>query len=171
MQFYDTSGVKIVLTYLYTINTNHNILEMGILNNIVVSIPDTIAIVTIPREDIFHSCLSATTTEDIELAKIVCVTILIALLIISFVLGYCVNSMQRAKQGELEKRNSHEISKMQEEFRLWKERSEHEASRKAEEHKWKVAYDDKWKEKDHQYEVELRKIKTDSASKDKESHS
>lgn len=84
---------------------------MDTLNNIVVSLPDTISIVTTPKEVILHSCPAATTQLDVALTHEITSTILWAIGIIgvTIILGIAIVALSKHYEQKL--RQSYEERK------------------------------------------------------------
>ncbi|MDE6277443.1 MAG: hypothetical protein K2M06_04965 [Muribaculaceae bacterium] len=116
---------------------------MGILSNIEVSVPDTIALATTPKEVIFHSCPSSTTIEDICLAAIIGLIIIGGLLIIGYFGSKIVSSVQNAKERELRARQAHELAKLQHESGRKEEKDRYDSAWRVIEHLWKESKDNK----------------------------
>lgn len=84
---------------------------METIANIVVSLPDTIAIATTPEEVVFHSCPVATTQLDIELAHEIATSILCGIGIIGIILILCLTVTAVSKYAEQRLRLKHEERK------------------------------------------------------------
>ena len=114
---------------------------MGILSNIQVSFPDTIAIATTPKEVILHACPSATTDYDFFIVLEICITVLLSLIVIALTVGYSIKKRNDSKLNELEKRQDHEVKKLDME-NLCKEKKEmYDSAWKVIEHSWKESKD------------------------------
>lgn len=85
---------------------------MDTLTNMVVSLPDTIAIATTPKEVIFHSCSVATTWNDIFFAIAIGLIVLAGLAIIGRYISKSITAVNEARRLELDSRQAHELAKL-----------------------------------------------------------
>lgn len=109
---------------------------MDTLINIVVSLPDTIALATHPKEVIFHSCPVATTNNDIFLVIVIGVIVLAGLAIIGHYVCKGIATTQQSKYNELESRQNHEITKLNTEAEIKTAANEFNAKQTKEQREW-----------------------------------
>lgn len=110
---------------------------MGILNNIEVSLHDTINITTTPREVILHSCHSTTSSCELFIVITICLTILLSLIIIALTVVSCIRKNNNDKLNELKNRRKNELNKLEKESQ-WKERKDrYDSAWRTIEHAWK----------------------------------
>lgn len=128
---------------------------MDTLNNIVVSLPDTISIVTTPKEVIFHSCQVATTNNDIFLTIVIGLTVLAGLAIIGHYVCKGIATTQFNKSKELESRQAHEISKLTKEAEIKAAANQFNAEQTKKQREW-ISESDKLKNDIERQNVRLK---------------
>lgn len=138
---------------------------MGMLNNIGVSLPDTINITTTPREVILHSCPTSTTIEDIWLAIVIGVIIISGLWIIGHYVCKSVSSIQNAKFKELESRQQHELAKQNKDAEIKTKTDEFIANQTKEQRNW-ISAADKIKNEGDQIKNDAQRLKNQRERQD-----
>lgn len=113
---------------------------MDTLANIVVSHPDTISIVTTPKEVIFHSCHDAMPLGNVIT---ICVTVAICLLIIAVAVGLCFRKMQKVKENEFNKKINAEKEKRESEQNYKRYKDQYDSAWRTFEYKLKLKPEEK----------------------------
>lgn len=165
----------VVIKYFLYLRTLEPItsLEMDTLTNIVVSLPDTIAIVATPKEVVFHSCPMATTDNDIFLAIVIGLIVLIGLAIIGHYVCKGIATSQSNKINELKSRQEHEIFKLTKEAEIKTAANQFNAEQTNKQREW-ISESDKLKNdierqnvrlKEAEVSAEISKLEKNSSSK------
>lgn len=131
--------------------------EMDTLTNIVVSLPDTISIVTTPKEVVLHSCPVATTNNDIFLTIVISLIVLAGLAIIGRYVCKGIATTQLNKFNELESRQAHEISKLTKEAEIKAAANQFNAEQVKKQREW-ISEADKLK-----YDIERQNVRLKEA--------
>lgn len=126
---------------------------MDTLKIVVESVTDTLTILTTPKEVISNSCPAATTSEDIYLALVIGVTIIVGLAIVGRYTYKSIASVQQAKLNELEKRQTHELAKLDKEATIKTAATELNAQNTAN------SAADKLKNKEKELELKLKEAR------------
>lgn len=134
---------------------------MDTIANIVVSLPDTIAIATTPQGVIVHSCPVATSKEDILLVLTIGVIILVGLAIIGHYVCKCVAVAQLNKFNELESRQAHEINKLNKEAEIKTAAIQFNAQQTKEQREW-ISEADRLKNAAERLNIRLKEAEIDN---------
>jgi len=129
---------------------------MGILNNIIVAIPDTISIATKAYVADTNVCVAQTTVNDVYITLTICFTILASLLMVGHYLCQGVKSSQETRKEELRINNAHELAKIEKEADIRGKESEFDAKQRETKRKWDVV-DREFKIKEKQLEEQTAK--------------
>lgn len=113
---------------------------MDTLTNIIVSLPDTIAITTTSKEVIFHSCPDAMPLGNVIA---ICITIAACLLIIAVTVGLCFRKMQKVKENEFNRKINAETGKRESEQNYKRYKDQYDSAWRTFEYKLKLKPEEK----------------------------
>lgn len=109
---------------------------MDTLNYMAVPLPDTISVVATPKEVIFLSCQSPTSSEDILLALTVGIIVLVGIAIIGHYICQSIATTQQNKLNEQKSRQTHELAKLEKEAAIKASANEFNAKQTEKQRDW-----------------------------------